>query len=108
MDIINLKPDYMSLLIGVNDVSHELLEPFVLEGEATAATEAEPEHWDYFRTEMPLRADAAKHIAEKYNIPFIALQDIFDDACKKDRLLIGYETVFIQHPWDIGLLRMSG
>ena len=23
-DIINLKPDYMSLLIGVNDVSHEL------------------------------------------------------------------------------------
>lgn len=73
MDILNLKPDYMSLLIGVNDVWHELggryngvsaekfekiydmligeilealpdikifiLEPFVLEGTDTAATE---------------------------------------------------------------------
>ena len=117
MDIINLKPDYMSLLIGVNDVWHELggrhngvaaekfekiydmlieeilealpdikifiLEPFVLEGAATIATEAEPERWDYFRTEVPLRAAAAKRIAEKYNLPFVALQNIFDDACKQ-------------------------
>ena len=71
-DILNLKPDYMSILIGINDVWHELggrcdgvdaqkyekiydmlisevkealpnikimiLEPFVLEGEATKAT----------------------------------------------------------------------
>ena len=117
MDIINLKPDYMSLLIGVNDVWYELggrhngvaaekfekiydmlieeilealpdikifiLEPFVLEGAATIATEAEPERWDYFRTEVPLRAAAAKRIAEKYNLPFVALQNIFDDACKQ-------------------------
>ena len=117
MDIINLKPDYMSLLIGVNDVWHELgdrhngvaaekfekiydmliaeileslpdmkifiLEPFVLEGTATAATEEEPDRWDCFRTEVPLRAAAAKRIAEKYNLPFVALQDLFDDACKQ-------------------------
>lgn len=76
MDIINLKPDYMSLLIGVNDVWHELggrhngvdaekfekiydmliaeilealpdirimiMEPFVLEAAATAASEEVP------------------------------------------------------------------
>lgn len=117
MDIINLKPDYMSLLIGVNDVWHELggkhngvaaekfekiygmligeilealpnikimiLEPFVLEASATAATEAEPERWDYFRTEVPLRAAAAKRIAEKYNLPFVALQDKLVEACKQ-------------------------
>ena len=117
MDIINLKPDYMSLLIGVNDVLHELngwhngvaaekfekiydmliseileelpdikimiLEPFVLEAAITTATEAEPERWDYFRTEVPLRAAAAKRIAEKYTLPFVALQDKFDEACKK-------------------------
>jgi len=116
-DIINLKPDYMSLLIGVNDVWHELggrqngvsaekfekiydmliaeilgelpdikimiLEPFVLEGEATGATEAEPERWDYFRSEVPLRAGAAKRIAEKYNFPFVTLQDKLDEACKQ-------------------------
>lgn len=117
MDIINLKPDYMSLLIGVNDVWHELggrhngvaagkfekiynmlideileahpdikimlLEPFVLEAAATAATEEEPERWDYFRTEVPLRAAAAKRIAEKYRLSFVALQDKFNAACKK-------------------------
>ncbi len=116
LDIINLKPDYMSLLIGVNDVWHELggrhngvdavkfekiydmliaeilealpdikimiLEPFVLEGPATDATEEEPERWEYFRTEVPLRAAAAKRIAEKYHLPFIALQDKLNEACK--------------------------
>lgn len=116
-DIINLKPDYMSLLIGVNDVWHELggkhngvdaekfemiydmliaetlealpnikimiLEPFFLEAEATIATEVEPERWNYFRTEVPLRAAAARRIAEKYGIPFVELQNKFDDACKQ-------------------------
>ncbi len=117
MDIINLKPDYMSLLIGVNDVWHELggkhngvsaekyemiydmlikeilealpnikimiLEPFVLEGRATAATEAVPERWDYFRSEVSLRAEAARRIAEKYGLHFVELQDKLDEACKK-------------------------
>ena len=115
-DIINLKPDYMSMLIGVNDVWHELggrhdglatdkfekiyemlileilealpgikimiLEPFVLEASATSATESEPERWNYFRTEVPLRAAAAKYIAEKYGLAFVSLQDKFDDASK--------------------------
>lgn len=112
----HLKPTYMSLLIGVNDVWHELggghngvsvekfekiynmliteileelpntkiliMEPFVLEAGATAATEAEPERWEYFSIEVPKRAAVAKRVAEKYNLPFVALQDIFDDACK--------------------------
>ena len=116
-DIVNLKPDYMSLLIGVNDVWHELgghhngisaekfeklydmllgeimeelpnikimlIEPFVLEAGATTATEEEPGRWDYFREEVPKRAAAARRIAEKYHIPCIALQEIFDDACKQ-------------------------
>jgi len=117
LDIINLKPDYMSLLIGVNDVWHELggrhngvdaakfekiydmliaeilealpdikimiLEPFVMEAEATSATAEEPERWDYFKAEVPLRAAAAKRIAEKYNLTFVPLQDKFDEASKQ-------------------------
>jgi len=116
-DIINLKPQYMSLLIGVNDVWHELggkhngvsaekfekiydmliqeimealpdikimiLEPFVLEGMATIATEAEPERWDYFKREVCLRAETAKQMANKYNLTFVALQEVFDNACKR-------------------------
>ena len=116
-DIINLKPDYMSLLIGVNDVWHELggkhngvaaekfekiyemliveileelpdikimiLEPFILEASATTSTEDEPERWKHFRKELALRGEAAKRIAEKYGLFFVALQDKFDDACKQ-------------------------
>ena len=115
-DIINLKPDYMSLLIGVNDVWHELdrcdgvsaekfeeiydmlieeilealpnikimiLEPFVLEALATTATEVNPERWNYFRTEISLRAAAARRIAEKYGLTFVELQNKFDYVCKQ-------------------------
>ena len=116
-DIINLKPDVVSVLIGVNDVWHELggkcngvsaekfekiydllieeilqalpdikimiMEPFVLEGKATAATAEEPHRWNYFKDEVPLRAAAAKRIAKKYNLPYITLQDKFDEACQQ-------------------------
>lgn len=106
-DIINLKPDVMSILIGVNDVWHEvsrengvdaekyftiysmlieeikaalpdikimILEPFVLKGTATE------EAWDIFRPEVEKRAAKAKMIAEKFDLPFIPLQDKFDAA----------------------------
>ena len=110
-DIINLKPDLMSILIGVNDVWHELsenpngvdadkffkvysmlieevleslpnikimiLEPFVLQGCSTV------ENWDYFSKEVPARAEMAKRIAKKYNLPFIPLQKGFDELSKK-------------------------
>ena len=109
-DIINLKPDVMSILIGVNDVWHELhespngvdaekfykiyamlieelqaalpemkimiMEPFVLEASATT------EHWAEFSTEVPKRAAMAKKIAENYGLPFIPLQEGFDQLAK--------------------------
>lgn len=106
-DIINNKPDYMSILIGINDVWHELGEPngvaapkfekiysmlieevmeelpgikiFILEPFVTPGT-ATDEQFDYFVTETRLRAEAAKRIAEKYNLTFIPLQDKFDKA----------------------------
>ena len=104
-DIINLKPDVMSILVGVNDVWHELsigngieadkyfkiydmligevkealpdikimiMEPFVLKGTATE------ENWDYFNTEVKKRAQMAKKIAKKYDLPYIELQAGFD------------------------------
>ena len=113
LDMINLKPDYMSILVGVNDVWHEytrqngvsaekfervyglmieelqralpalklmLLEPFVLPGSATENTEEHPHRWECFRSEVELRAKAAKRVAEKYNLPFIPLQEMFDKA----------------------------
>lgn len=109
-DIINLKPDYLSLLIGVNDVWHEIelqngidadkfktlytmliseikealpnikiyiMAPFLLRGSETA------EHWDVFDAEVKKRANAAKEIAEEFNLPFLPLQEEFDKALTK-------------------------
>ncbi len=108
-DVWNLEPDVFSILIGVNDVWHELaaqngvdteryenmyrtiaeetlkrfpnmkmmiLEPFVLKASATE------EKWDEFRTEVELRAAAAKRVAEEYNLIFVPLQEKFDAAEK--------------------------
>lgn len=114
-DIINLKPDIMSILIGVNDVWHEInytngvepdkfykiysmlieeikaalpdiqimiMEPFVLEGEATENTEDCPDKWERFNTEVKKTAQKAYEIAQKYELPFIYLQNKFDEAAK--------------------------
>ena len=114
-DIINLKPDVMSILIGVNDVWHEfgghngvdaekyfkiysmlieeikaalpdvkimILEPFVLRGVGTDNTQDEPDKWNIFHTEVLKRAEKARKIAKIYNLPFIPLQDKFEEAAK--------------------------
>jgi len=109
-DIINLKPDFMSILIGVNDVWHELLESpngvdaekffviydmliteikaalpnikiMILEPFVLRAGSTE-EHWDTFSTEVLKRAEKAKLIAEKHNLKFIPLQNKFDELAK--------------------------
>ena len=113
MDMINLKPDYMSILIGINDVWHELfdrngvevdkfemvyglmieellkmlpnlklmlLEPFVLPGSATKSDAENPGRWEYFRAETDLRRAAVKRLAEKYNLVFVPLQEMFDSV----------------------------
>lgn len=110
-DIINLKPDVMSILIGVNDVWHDLGESpngvdadkffkiysMLIEEVKEALPDIkimilEPfvleacsttEHWDFFKTEVQKRAEMAKRIAEKYSLPFIPLQKGFDDLATK-------------------------
>jgi len=114
-DLINLKPDVLSILIGVNDVWHEIenengvdadkfemvydlllsevcrtlpdvklliLEPFVLPGFATENCEEKPKRWEQFCTEVPLRAAAAKRLAQKHGAVFVPLQARFDEACR--------------------------
>lgn len=109
-DIINLKPDYMSILIGINDVWHEISsqngvddEKFrkilsMLIEEVKEALPAikiimlEPfvlkgpateENWQEFRSETELRAKSVKAVAEKYNLAFVPLQEKFDELAKK-------------------------
>ena len=112
-DMINLKPDYLSILIGINDVWHEyakqngvcaekfemvygllveelkrdlpdlkimILEPFVLPGRETESTEVFPDRWEYFSTQTDLRREAAKRVAQKYDLLFVPLQEMLSKA----------------------------
>ena len=108
-DCINLNPDVMSILIGVNDVWHEFdynngveAEKFfnvysMMIEEIKAALPnirimimepfvlkgpATEGNWDQFYSEVALRAKKAKEIAEKYELSFIPLQEKFDAAAK--------------------------
>lgn len=109
-DIIDIAPDYLSILIGVNDVWHELevndgvsankfekiydlllsevkealpnikfiiIEPFILKG---SATYPDKKTWKYFESELELRRDVCKKMAEKYNAIYVSLQDKFNEA----------------------------
>ena len=122
VDILNHKPDHISILIGVNDVWHELdaqngvdakkfeklycmlieevqealpdtkimiLEPFLLEGTATKDTDEQPNKWNIFKMEVCKRAEIAKKVAEKYNLPFVPLQNKFDAASRLTAETIG-------------------
>ena len=116
-DIINLRPDYMTVLVGINDVWHEIsrsngvdaekygrvydslisevrealpeikiiiLEPFVLEGFSTCDCEECPDRLETFRRETALRSREAKRVADKHGLPFVYLQDKFDEACRRE------------------------
>lgn len=107
-DLINLKPDYMSILIGVNDVWHELayengvapdkfrkIYSMLIEEVKEALPDikimllepfvlpgpATEEHMDKFSAVYEM-AKITKEIAEKYNLVFVPLQEKFDEATK--------------------------
>ena len=64
------------------DIRLLILEPFVLHGKATENTPEHPTRWEYFRDETPLRAAAARRVAERHGAAFVPLQHLFDEACK--------------------------
>ena len=101
-DAINLRPDIMTVLIGVNDVWHEFnkqngvsnekyakfLEMFLCEVmEACPQTKifllepfvlpgtANQEFYEAFHHEVRLRAASCRAVAKKLNLPFVPLQE---------------------------------
>lgn len=109
-DIIHLAPDYLSILIGINDawldvaqqngVSAERFELFyelLIQDLRSALPQLkmmllEPfvlqvpgnwELWEPFRRETELRATATKRVAEKNGLTFVPLMETFDQAAQK-------------------------
>lgn len=109
-DCLNLRPDVISILIGVNDVWHEIgnhdgveapkferVYDMLLEETRAAlpnariivlepfvlkacATEAA---WRLFEAEVALRAGAARRVAHKYGADFLPLQAMFDECLRR-------------------------
>ncbi len=126
-DIINLEPDYMSIMIGVNDVWHELsykngidaeqfeeyynmlinqvktalpgIKIMILEPYVIKGS-ATIENWQEFRHEVELRAEAAKRVAEKNKLPFVPLMKAFDEMVEK--VPSGYLSEDGVHPTAVG------
>lgn len=110
-DCWNWRPDVLSLLVGVNDVWHELGEDrngvdaerfhrvcrMLAEDTLARLPEAalllmEPfvlpgtgtrENWEAFFREVALRAQAVREIAGEFHAHFLPLQALLDDACKR-------------------------
>ncbi len=109
VDFINLKPDYISILIGINDVWHEItyhngidtkryemyynmlieelkealpdVKIMILEPFVLKA-EATQDNWEAFKTGAEEKAAAAKRVAEKNNLLFVPLMEKFREAEK--------------------------
>lgn len=130
VDCWNHEPDLISILIGVNDVWHELgggrngveierfenvyrmliedtkkrlpnvkmmlLEPFVLEGYATASHEEEPDRYQRF-LEVYDYAKVVKKLAEEYGLVFVPLQEKFNEGAKVNG--VEYYLWDGVHPW---------
>ena len=107
---INLRPDYLSILIGVNDVWHELgsqngvatekyeriyrmmideiraalpqVKIMILEPYVTHGSATDPQ-WDAFYGDVREHAAAAERVAADNGIPFVPLQSVFDGALEK-------------------------
>lgn len=110
-DCLNLKPDVLTILIGVNDVWHELGENhcgvapalfeevyrILLRETKTALPEtriilmsaylthgtATDQLWDTFYGEVKTRRETARRLAEEFGLEYVDLQQAFDEAEKK-------------------------
>ncbi len=127
-DIINLKPDIISILIGVNDVWGPLTEnpdganaekyykiydmlveeikealpdvKIMIMEPFVLKGECTQDKWDEFRTGVDERIKKAKKIAKKYNLLYVPLQEGFNELCKKAQP--SYWLVDGVHPTSMG------
>ena len=115
-DLLDLKPDYLSLFIGTNDAWAELdqgrpivtdafeqmytalleeifslcpntkvmlISPAIMEGLFSRNTEEQPDRLNQFRLHVASRIEVVRKLAEKYHLPFVDMQAMYDEACTR-------------------------
>ncbi|MBO5322609.1 MAG: hypothetical protein J6A88_00695 [Oscillospiraceae bacterium] len=122
-DCINLQPDILTIMIGVNDVWHEvnenngvspelgekIMDLFIVEVKNALPDikiviiepfvfcgKATQENWETFSTGVALRAEMSRRLAEKWNLPFIIVKEELQKLIDKtDVAYVCYDGV---HP----------
>ena len=115
-DLLDLKPDYLSIFIGTNDAWAELdqgrpivteefermytdlleeifatcpdvkvmlIAPAIMEGLFSRNTEEQPDRLNQFRIHVASRIEVVRKWAEKYHLPFVDMQAVYDAACER-------------------------
>lgn len=103
-DTLDLKPDVLSILIGINDLGRGVtVETFEQQYDALLeqTTKAMPnmrlvlcepfglpvgrykDNWEQFRAELVKRQSVVAKLAVKYRAPVVPFQKAFDDACRR-------------------------
>ncbi len=109
-DTLNLKPDLLSILIGVNDVWHQfsrqagvpaarfantyrlILEEakehnpelrLVIGEPFILQTGAPAKNWDEWKSEVCERASIAQKLAKEFGATYVPFQKVFDEACDR-------------------------
>jgi lysophospholipase L1-like esterase len=102
-DTLELKPDVLSVLIGINDQSHgvplekyeQIYDELLIQAEAanpklrlvlcepfTLPVGKRKEDWENWRAGVQARREVVARLAEKHHAALVHFQKVFDEACK--------------------------
>jgi lysophospholipase L1-like esterase len=103
-DTLDLKPDVLSILVGINDSSRQVpLEEFEKNYDRLLADSVAPnpnlrlvlcepfalpvgrykDRWEEWRADVTRRQAIVEKLAEKYHAALVKFQKVFDDACQR-------------------------
>lgn len=60
-----------------------LMSPAIMEGLFSRNTEEQPDRLNQFRTHIASRIEAVRRVAERYGLPFVDVQAVYDAACQR-------------------------
>ena len=58
-----------------------LISPAIMEGLFSRNTAEQPDRLNQFRIHVASRIEVVREIAKKYDLPFVNMQEVFDEAC---------------------------
>ena len=60
-----------------------LISPYIMEGLFSRNTAEQPDRLNQFRIHVASRIEVVERLAQKYHLPFVNMQTVFDEACSR-------------------------